>query len=281
MNISYAKKIWLLTLSSVIMALGTHLFRFPNNFNFGGITGLSIVLTKVLPISASAINLILNILLLILALVFLGKGFIIMTAYTTLLSSLVLSGLQIAMPITHPFTDEPVLELIFAIAIPSVASAILFNMSASSGGTDITAAILNKYLGINFGKALLFSDLLIVASSFLLFPIKTCLFSVVGLVIKSFAIDNFIESINLCKYFNIICEDPAEICDYITETLHSSATVAKARGAFSHRKKYVIFTVMTRSKAVKLRNFIREHDPSAFMMITNSSEIIGKGFLSR
>ena len=281
MNISHAKKVWLLTLSAVIMALGTHLFRFPNNFNFGGITGVSIVLTKVLPISASAINLILNILLLILALIFLGKGFIIMTAYTALLSSLVLSGLQIVMPLTHPLTDEPVLELIFAIAIPSIASAILFNMSASSGGTDITAAILNKYFGINFGKALLVSDLLIVASSFLLFPIKTCLFSVVGLVIKSFAIDNFIESINLCKYFNIICEDPSEICDYITDTLHSSATVSKARGAFSHRNKYVIFTVMTRTKAVKLRNFVREHDPSAFMMITNSSEIIGKGFLSR
>ncbi len=275
------KTISLLTISSVIMALGTHLFRFPDNFNFGGITGLSIVLTKVLPISPSAINLILNLFLLLLALIFLGKSFIIMTAYTAILSSVVLSLLQMFFPMAAPLTDEPVLNLIFAVAIPSIASAILFNMSASSGGTDITAAILNKYFGINFGNALLVSDLLIVASSFLFFPIKTCMFSVIGLFIKSFAIDSFIESFNLCKYFNIICEDPSEICEYITNTLKSSATVGKARGAYTHRNKYVIFTVMTRAKAVKLRNFIRENEPSAFMMITNSSEIIGKGFLNR
>lgn len=271
----------ILTVSSIVMAAGTHFFRFPDNFNFGGITGLSIVLKKVFTLSPSMLNLIINLLLLILALIFLGKKFLIMTTYTTILSSVAIVAFNYFIPINKPLTDEPVLNLIFAIAIPSIASALLFNISASSGGTDIIAAILNKFLGMNFGTSLLISDLLIVGASFIFFPIKTCLFSVVGLFIKSFAINNIIENFNLCKYFNIICDEPTKICDFITNELHKSATVAKSRGAFSHRNKYVIFTVMTRSQAVKLRNFIKVNDPGAFMMITNSSEIIGKGFLNR
>lgn len=278
---SKSKTLGILTMASFLSAVGTHFFKFPDNFNFGGVSGLAIVLKKVIAVDPSLINLMVNLALLSLALIFLGKQFIVMTAYVAIVSSLMLSGLQLIIPLSAPLSDEPLLNMIFAIAIPAISSAMLFNISASSGGTDITAAILNKYFGINFGTALLVSDVIIVASSFLFFPMKTCLFSVVGLVIKSFVIDNFIESFNLCKYFNIICEDPTEICDYITKTLHHSATVSQSRGAFSHQKKYIIFTVMTRPNAVKLRNFVRENDPSAFIMITNSSEIIGKGFLNR
>lgn len=275
------KKFFILSVASILIGFGTHFFRFPDNFNFGGVTGISIILKEYLPISASTINLIINLFLLFLGLVFLGKSFLIMTTYSAVLSSLTLVYLNQYVPMTAPFTNEPMLNLFFAIGIPSVASALLFNISASSGGTDIIAAILNKFFGLNFGKSLLISDLLIVGATFVVFPIKTALFSTVGLLIKSFAIDNFIENFNLCKYFNIICDEPTMICDYITNTLHKSATVSKARGAFTHRNKYLIFTVMTRSQAVKLRNFIRENQPNAFMMITNSSEIIGKGFLSR
>lgn len=278
---SKTKSFIILTLSAFIMAFGTHFFKFPDNFNFGGISGIAIVFTKVVSLSPSAINFIVNAILLTFGLFFLGKGFIIMTAYTSLLTSFLMILLQIFMPLSSPLTDEPLLNMMFAIAVPSIASALLFNMSASSGGTDIIAAILNKFWGINFGKALLVSDVLIVAASFLFFPIKVCLFSVAGLFIKSFAIDGFIENINLCKYFNIICDDPTLICNFITKELKSTATVSKVRGAFSYRNKYVIFSVMSRSKAVKLRNFIKDNDPNSFIMITNSSEIIGKGFLNR
>lgn len=275
------KTFGILTGASVLSAVGTHFFKFPDNFNFGGISGLAVVLKKVIPVSPSAINLVVNLALLSLAFIFLGRRFLVMTAYVAVTSSLLLSALQLIVPLQAPLTDEPLLNMIFAITIPAIASAMLFNISASAGGTDITAAIFNKYFGVNFGMALLASDVLIVAGSFLFFDMKTCLFSVTGLFIKSFIIDNFIESFNLCKYFNVICEDPTEICDYITQTLRHSATVSPARGAFSHRKKYIIFTVLTRGNAVRLRNFIREHDPNAFMMITNSSEIIGKGFMNR
>ena len=112
------------------------------------------------------------------------------------------------------------------------------------------------------------------------FDIETGLYSFLGLAIRSFMIDNFIESFNLSKYFNVVCDHPEPICDFIIKELNRSATVYQAQGAFTHHRKTVIMTTMRRSQAVKLRNFIRQAEPTAFMLISNSSEIIGKGFLS-
>jgi len=111
-----------------------------------------------------------------------------------------------------------------------------------------------------------------------IFDAATGLFSVTGLMAKSLVIDGVIENINLCKYFTIICENPQPICDFITGELHRGATIYKAEGAYTHSEKTVILTIMKRSQAVQLRNFVRQHEPTAFITITNSSEIIGKGF---
>ena len=185
---------------------------------------------------------------------------------------------EVWFPMEKPLTSEPVLELIYAIVLPAFSSAIFFNIDASSGGTDIVAMILKKYTKLNIGTALFFSDLLIVLASCFVFDTKTGLFSLTGLLAKSLVVDNVIESINLCKYFTIICEDPEPICDFIMNKLNRSATVYDAEGTYEHRKKKVIITIMKRSQAVELRNFIRQTQPSAFIAITNSSEIIGKGF---
>jgi uncharacterized membrane-anchored protein YitT (DUF2179 family) len=111
-----------------------------------------------------------------------------------------------------------------------------------------------------------------------MFDIETGLFSFMGLTIRSFMIDNFIESLNMSKYFNVVCDQPEPICHYIVHTLHRSATVCLAQGAFSGKDKYIIFTAMSRPQAVKLRNFIRVNQPESFILISNTSEIIGKGF---
>ena len=158
------------------------------------------------------------------------------------------------------------------------ASAILFNVGASGGGTDIIAMILKKYTKLNIGGALFLVDLFIVLASCLVFDAQTGLFSLCGLLAKSLVVDNVIESINMCKYFTIICNDPEPICEFITQKLNRSATVYHAEGAYQHNDKAVILSVMKRSQAVELRNFIHENQPSAFIAITNSSEIIGKGF---
>ena len=267
----------LITASTLCMAIGIYYFKFPNNFTFGGVSGLSVVLSPFLPISPSSVNFIINALLLVLGFLFLGRGFGVRTVYSSTLLSVALSVLDQAAPLAAPLTDEPLLELVFAVLLPGFGSAVLFNIGASSGGTDVVAMILRKYTSVDIGRALLLSDLLITLSAFFVFDMKTALFSLLGLVSKSLVVDNVIESINLCKACQVVCRDPQTICVYITEKLHRSATVFEAQGAFSGTHTHVVLTALKPYQAVALRRFIHEHAPESFILITNTSEIIGNG----
>ena len=276
--IKFIKEYGLLTVASVLIIISTWLFKYPNNFAFGGVNGLSIVLSKIISIPASTLNLGMNVILLVIGFVVLGKVFAGKTLYVTILSTVGLSALDKIYPITKPLTDEPVIELLFAVAIPAVASAILFNMDASGGGTDIVAMLLKKYTTMEIGTAIFAVDLLITLSAFLVFDFATGLYSVTGLFAKTLIMDGAIENMNLCKYFTIVTTNPKPICDFIHHELHRSATIYKAEGAYSHTEKNIVLVVLKRSQAVRLRRFIKDVEPNAFMMITNSSEIIGKGF---
>ncbi len=268
----------LLTAATFILVTGVYLFKFPNNFSFGGVTGIAIVLSAVTPATPGIITFIINMALLLLGFIFLGKDAGIKTVYVSLLTSAGLSAAEVLFPMSRPLTGEPVLELIFAIVLPSFSAAIFFNIGASGGGTDILAMILKKHTRVNIGTALFLVDLGIVAASCLVFDAQTGLCSLCGLLAKSLVVDGVIENINLCKCFTIICDNPTPICDYIMEHLNRSATIYRAEGAYQHNEKTVIITIMKRSQAVELRNFIRKTQPGAFIAITNSSEIIGKGF---
>ena len=269
----------ILTLASLLMICGIYIFKFPNHYSFGGVSGIAIVLSELLPFSASTINLVINMLLLACGFTFLGKGFGIMTTYVSILMSVSISMLEHFFPLGEPLTNEPMLELIFAIALPAFSSAVMFNIGASGGGTDIVAMVLKKYTRMgNIGMTLFLVDLVIVVMSCFVFDVKTGLFSLTGLLAKSLVIDSVIENINLCKYFTIICTDPEPICQFIHSHLQRSATLFEGQGTYEHKKKYIILTVMKRGQAVELRNFIRITEPKAFITIMNSSEIIGKGF---
>ena len=275
---SKTKSFALLTGSTLIMAVGIYFFKFANNFTFGGITGLAVLVAKSGVISASDFTFIANMILLVIGFIILGRKFAAKTAYCSILLSVCLSLLERVYPLTHPLTDQPVLELAFA--LPSLGSAVLFNIGSSSGGTDIIAMIMRKYTSADIGKALLITDFIITLAGCFVFDIETGLYSFLGLAVRSFMIDGFMECLNLSKYFNVVCNDPTPICDFINDTLKRSATIVLAQGAFSGEDKYIIFTALNRIEAVKLRNFIKENDPEAFMLISNTSEIIGKGFHS-
>lgn len=277
---SQFKNFVLMTVSTLIMAAGIYFFKFTNNFTFGGITGLAVLVAKSGVISAGDFNFIANMILLVAGFVALGKKFAAKTAYCSILLSVSLSLLERIVPMSHPLTDQPVLELAFAIALPSFGSAVLFNIGSSSGGTDVIAMIMKKYSSLDIGKSLLATDFIITLAGCFVFDIETGLYSFLGLAVRSFMIDGFIESLNLSKYFNVVCDHPEPICAYIKENLHRGATVVAAKGAFSGEDKYIIFTALNRSEAVKLRNFIRTTAPEAFLLISNTSEIIGKGFHS-
>ena len=168
---------------------------------------------------------------------------------------------------------------LISVMVYTALSGILFNLDASSGGTDIAAMILKKYTGLDVGRALLCSDVLIAASALVVFDITAGLCSLLGLVLKSVLVDSVIESLNRRKAFMVITYRPEIVTKYIIETLGRGATVWSGQGAYTHEEHQVVLTVLARHQAVLLRRYLKQNDPHAFMIVTNSSEIFGKGFL--
>lgn len=271
----------LITLGVILLTAGVYFFKFPNHFTTGGVSALSIIFGYLTDsVSPGAFVLIINAALLVLGFIILGGSFGIKTVYASSLFSLGTLLLENVVPLSEPMTDQPLLELFFSVMLPAVGSALMFNEGASSGGTDITAMILRKYTDMDIGKALLVCDGLIAASSFFVFDVKTGLFSLFGLILKAFVVDGVLENFNICKFFVIVTEHYEPVCKFITEQLHHGATVSDARGYFTNHQKKLVLVACRRSEAIALRHMIKETDPDAFMFITNTSEIIGKGFRS-
>ena len=270
----------LLTLGTALVAMGTYFFKFPNHFSTGGVTGIAVILSSIFPsISSSLFASVINVAFLLLGFGVLNRGFGVRTVYCSLLFSGMLAGLEWLVPLSGPLTDEKLLELFFGVILPALGSAILFNTQGSTGGTDILAMILKKFTSLDIGMALLYVDVLIAGSTLILIDIETGLFSLLGLVLKSVLVDSVIESLNRKKSFILVTSCPEEVCDFITHTLHRSATFWTGEGAYSHQDKWVVLTALSRAQAVALRRHLKSVDPHAFMLITNSSEIFGKGFL--
>ena len=275
-----AREIAWLTLGTALVAFGVYFFKFPNNFSTGGVTGIAVILSGLFPaLSTSICASVLNLGFLALGFLVLNRGFGVRTVYCSLLFSGLLSLLEWLIPLSAPLTDEPVLELFFAVLFPAIGSAILFNLEGSTGGTDILAMILKKCSSLDIGRALLCCDVLIAASTLVVYDIKTGLFSLLGLLLKSVLVDNVIESLNRRKSFTVITAQPEIACGFITHRLKRGATCWTAEGAYTHEKRYVVLAALSRSQAVALRRHLKAEDPQAFILIENSSEIFGKGFL--
>ncbi len=274
------KNFSLMTVGSLLVALGIYFFEFPNNFLTGGVSGISILLGQVFhAVSPGTFMLIINISLLLLGFLIIGRNFGLKTVYCSLLISGATYALEFIYPMTAPFTNDRLLELIFAVFLPGVGGAILFNVSASSGGTDIIAMIIKKYARVNISKALFFADIVVVCLSAFVFSIELWFYCVVGFLCRVLVVDNVIESLNTSKYFTIITTRDREISDYITDHLEHGATVSNSFvGVYSGEKKTVILTVVSRRNAVSLRHHIKQIDPDAFVIINNSMDIIGNGF---
>ena len=279
-KLAVVREYLLLTLGTFLVAAGVYFFKFPNSFNTGGVTGLAVILNAVIPgVSSSAFASVINLAFLVLGFVALDRGFGVRTVYCSILFSAMLTGLEWLFPMSAPLTDQKMLELFFAVILPSLGAAILFNLQSSTGGTDILAMILKRFSSIDIGMALLYVDVLIAASTLYFVGIEAGLYSILGLVLKSVVVDSVIESLNRRKSFMAVTSCPQETCDFITHTLKRSATCWQAEGAYSHEKKWVVLAALSRSQAVALRVYLKSTDPHAFILVTNSSEIFGKGFM--
>ncbi len=274
------KNFLLMTSGCILLAFGVYFFKIPNGFATGGVTGVATVLAKIIPVTPGVLIWGFNIALMIIGFIFLGRQNGIKTVYCSMFYSAITYLLELLIPLTAPLTDQPFLELVYAMLLTSIGSAMIFNANTSSGGTDIVALILKKYTAIDVGKALLIVDFFVAASSFAVFGIKTGLYSLLGLFAKAFIVDAVIENLNTCKYFVVITSEREKISEFIIKNLHHGVTVSTVIGEYTKEEKTMIHTVCKRSEAVKLRSKIKEIDPHAFIIITTSSEIIGRGFRS-
>lgn len=272
----------------ILIALSTYFILVPNHFVTGGMTGLSTILAQELTfLTQSQWLLLLNALVLILGFIFLGKS----TGFFTVYCSLGYSGLMMVFEANNlvekfsangrTLTDEPFMELVVGITLYAIGTAIIFYAGASSGGMDIVALIIQKYTRMDVGRAVLSVNSIIAISSIFVFKnITTGILSLVGLFMNSFIIDTVIDNFNSCKYFIVITDKPELVSEYIMNTLHHGVTVTDAVGAYTLAKKGMVHTVCRRYEAIKLRQAIKQIDENAFIVITTSSEIIGKGFRS-
>ena len=262
----------------VLLAIGVYFFKIPNGFSTGGVTGIGTILGKLTPVSSAAWIWILNIVLLIIGFAVLGKSTGIKTVYCSMAYSALIYVFERFLPLAEPLSDQPFLELTYAMLLTSIGSAMIFYSNASSGGTDIVALIIKKYFKINVGKALLCVDFVVATSAFFVFDIKTGLFSLLGLFAKAFIVDTVIDNLYTYKYFVVITSHPVEISEYILKELKHGATTHKVLGEYTNTDKTMIHTVCKRAEAIRLREKIKILDPSAFIIITTSSEILGRGF---
>lgn len=280
MDIRKTVKEWLLLLlGTALTAAGVYFFKFPNNFSTGGVSGISVILGHYFP-NATPGDFVMgiNMALLLVGFLVFGKGFGIKTAVVSTLMSAMIWVLERVLPMDHPMTSQPLMELIFAVSLPAVGSAILFNLDASTGGTDIVAMVLRKFTSLNIGNALMISDGIITVMACVAFGMETGLFSILGLLMKSLLVDMVLENINTHKYFHIITTHPREIEEYITRTLKRGATELHGEGAYTHEGRSILLTVMNRRQGILLRRYVRSVDPHAFVLIMNTGDIIGKGF---
>ncbi len=280
MKNGWLKNFLLMNAGCILLSAGVYFFKIPNGFATGGVTGIGTLLGKISPITPAVWIWILNITLLLFGFLFLGRQNSFKTIYCSMFYSAITYVFEIFLPLSAPLTNQPLLELVYAMLLTSIGSALIFNSDASSGGTDIAALILKKYTSLDVGKALLTVDFLVAASSFFIFNIQTGLFSLLGLFAKAFLVDSLIESFNTCKYFIVITTMREEISHYIIDTLHHGVTVSSAIGEFTKNERSMIHTVCKRIEAIRLRKKIKEIDPGAFIIVTTSSEIIGRGFRS-
>ena len=278
--IKYARQYVLITLSISIMTVGVYFFKFPNNFVFGGVTGTAALVAKLTPMSASAFSSAANIvLLLVVGFIFLGREFAMTTGYASLVMSAELMVLEKICPLSGPLSDQPMLDLIFAIALPAIASALLFNVGASSGGTDVIALIVEKYTHIHsIAAALFLTDLFMVVAACFVFDLYTALYSFVGLTVKSLVIDAVLEKIKMCKAILIVCDEKDPICDFVMRKLVRGATYTPCFGAYTNKPHYIIHTTLTRHEADLLQDFIHKEHLNAFMSMLSTTEVFGKGF---
>lgn len=273
------KKFLIINVGLAILTAGLYFFLMPSNLAVGGATGLAMVLSHLIPsIPMGVILAVINIILFITAFLVLGKEFGGLTVYSSLALSAMIALLELFVPMTQPFTDDLFINLIFGILIAGVGMGIVFNQNASTGGTDIIAKIINKYLHLDIGKSLLAADFFITLFAGLVFGARLGMYALLGIVINSFVIDKMIAGFNVKINMIIISDQIDAINEFILVDVFRGTTIYHATGGYSKEDKRIINTIVSRSEYIKIRNFVKSIDEKAFVAVSYITEVEGEGF---
>ena len=267
------KEIIILTVAVAIIAAAVFFFLVPSHTSVSSISGLGIVLSNFIPLPLSAITMTLNVVLLIIGFLTCGKEFGAKTVYTSILLPLFIGLFELVFPNFSSMTGSQELDVLCYILVVSIGLSILFNRNASSGGLDIVAKILNKYLHVELGRAMSLAGMCVALSAAFVYDKTTVVLSVLGTYFNGIVLDNFIFDHNKKRRVCIITEKEEVLRRFIIDDLHSGATIYEAIGAYNFEKHNEIITIVDKSEYQKLMNFINREDPKAFITIYNVSNM--------
>ena len=267
------KETVILTVAVAVIAAAVYFFLVPSHTSVSSISGLGIVLSNFVPLQLSAITMILNVVLLIIGFFTCGREFGVKTVYTSVMLPLFLGLFEIIFPNFGSMTDSQELDVLCYVLVVSVGLSILFNRNASSGGLDIVAKVMNKYLHMELGKAMSLSGMCVALSAALVYDKKTVVLSILGTYFNGIVLDHFIFDHNIKRRVCIITKKEEELRQFIIHDLHSGATIYEAIGAYNMEKRREIITIVDKGEYQKLMKFINQEDPKAFITVYNVSNM--------
>ena len=270
---SIIKETSILTVAVAIIAAAVYFFLVPSHASVSSISGLGIVLSNFIPLPLSAITMILNVVLLIIGFFTCGREFGVKTVYTSVMLPLFLGVFEGIFPDFGSMTNSQELDVLCYILVVSVGLSILFNRNASSGGLDIVAKIMNKYLHMDLGKAMSLSGMCVALSAALVYDKKTVVLSVLGTYFNGLVLDHFIFDHNIKRRVCIITKKEEELRQFIIHDLHSGATIYESIGAYNLEKRNEIITIVDKGEYQKLMNYMNREDPKAFITVYTVSDM--------
>ena len=267
------KEAAILTGGVAIIAAAVYFFLVPSHASVSSISGLGIVLANFVPLPLSAITMILNVVLLIIGFFTCGREFCVKTVYTSVMLPVFIALFERLFPDIGSLTDSQELDVLCYILVVSVGLSILFNRNASSGGLDIVAKIMNKYLHMELGRAMSLSGMCVALSAALVYDKKTVVLSILGTYFNGLVLDHFIFDNNIKRRVCIITEKEEALRRFILSDLHSGATVYESYGAYNMQKRREIITIVDKIEYQKLMNYMNQEDPQAFITVYTVSDI--------
>ena len=267
------KEFLILTVSSAIVAVAVYFFMLPSKVTVGSASALALVISNFIPLPVSVITFLMNAFLLIIAYLLIGPEFGIKTIYTSLIMPCFMGLYEILFPNFQSITQDPLLDVICYILVVGIGIAMLFSCNASSGGLDIVAKLMNKFLGMDVGKALSLSGMLVALSSALCYDTKTVVLSVLGTYFGGIIVDYFIFGLNIKRRVCIISPKFDEILSFILHDLHSGATIYEGTGAYNNQVRREIITIVDKQEYRRLMDYVKSIDPNAFITVYSVQEI--------